>query len=120
MTCNNGLGVGAGVGGMEEALDPPCSARTLKRPAANWSGLTLLKPKLEAADNPLLLLIVAVLGVWEGVAGGTPLPRAEGERKELVELVRLRTCLPLGSILTSWRTFFLDSSRTKSHNFHVH
>lgn len=62
MTCNNGLGVGAGVGGMEDALDPPCSARTLKRPAANWSGLTLLKPKLELAA-PKVLLKVAVLGV---------------------------------------------------------
>ena len=101
LTCSNGLGVGAGVGGIDEDLEPPCcSALTLVNPAANWSGLTLWKGKLEVAESgpPPPLLKVAVLGVWAGVAG------QRGERSELVELVRLRTDLPPGSILTSSST----------------
>ena len=103
LTWSNGLGVGAGVGGMEEALEPPCSALTLVNPAASWSGFTFWKVKQDVADNAPpapapALLKVAVLGVWAGVAG------QRGDRSELVELVRLRTDLPPGSILTSSST----------------
>ena len=79
---------------MELAREPPCSDLMRESPATNWSGETLWNEK-----PAVKRLKVAVLGVCAGVAGC-----AEGERSELVELVRLRTDLPLGSILTSWST----------------
>lgn len=74
--------------GMEE-LREPRSALMRERPSANWSAdrWACEASQEEAAAK-------AAVGVWEGVAGGA------GERRELVELVRLRAPL---SMLTQER-----------------
>ena len=52
VTCSNGFGVGAGVAGMDELLEPR-SALSRDRPAASWSAAPspAAKANLAAADG---------------------------------------------------------------------
>ena len=60
------MGVGAGVGGMEEALEPPCSALTLVNPAA-------LQIRVDLPETALQRVQVG--------GSGTATPKAFADRK---------------------------------------
>ncbi len=88
VTWRRGFGVGAGVAGMEEEREPPEAPRRRDKPAASWSGEGW---RSRAPEGPSCC---PATGVWEGVTEGVA--GWAGERRELVELVRLRSPRSIG------------------------